>query len=510
MGKKAFRKEEKSVGDFSGPIPLVVKDRIAELIGASPDALTRFEQSYAEHVLSREPENFFQTNSRQAAAQRRIIDGGTDSKMLNEAVDMDYLESIKQRIIEELVSQTKIYIYDGFRGYESGFPALPAGTVMVSKEDVKKIPASLRPELTGELMMVDIPKGSAKAVLECFSLFMNGKTENLRRLAYHEFRKGLDVLDLDEITYEIIGTNKNSMGIWLPKLVEAVQGRAFFKIPKTTVAKVPITLLQLTRQTYERLTPSTIDIVDRWAQKVFGLDEGKDYFIKTGTYSSKFDFRNAKVTGKKEVRELGEYLLYIHFQALQMASRFNRSIYGASTTNEWVVREYIADKENNPCIYKGMPLHTEYRVFVDCDTDQVIGVAPYWEPDTMLKRFGYQQDACSPHNIHDYIIYKSHEKVLMDRYYQNVETVTSHVQEFLPDLDLPGQWSIDVMQNGDDFWLIDMALAANSTFFKKYVPDKMKGKPIPGWLSGLPLALDEVWLPATIVQTFLEDMKETQ
>ncbi|MBR0283080.1 MAG: RICIN domain-containing protein, partial [Oscillibacter sp.] len=30
------------------------------------------------------------------------------------------------------------------------------------------------------------------------------------------------------------------------------------------------------------------------------------------------------------------------------------------------------DKENNPCIYKGMPLHTEYRVFVDFDTDEVL------------------------------------------------------------------------------------------------------------------------------------------
>ena len=41
-------------------------------------------------------------------------------------------------------------------------------------------------------------------------------------------------------------------------------------------------------------------------------------------------------------------------------------IYGVSTTNEWVVREFIPDKEGNPCIYHGLPLHTEYRVFVDC------------------------------------------------------------------------------------------------------------------------------------------------
>ena len=46
-----------------------------------------------------------------------------------------------------------------------------------------------------------------------------------------------------------------------------------------------------------------------------GKREDKEYFIKTGTYSSKFDFRNARVSGPKEVRELGEYLLFIHFHA---------------------------------------------------------------------------------------------------------------------------------------------------------------------------------------------------
>lgn len=50
------------------------------------------------------------------------------------------------------------------------------------------------------------------------------------------------------------------------------------------------------------------------------------------------------------------------------------SIYGAATTNEWVVREFIKDKENNPCIYKGLPLHTEYRVFIDADTKEVLGI----------------------------------------------------------------------------------------------------------------------------------------
>lgn len=41
------------------------------------------------------------------------------------------------------------------------------------------------------------------------------------------------------------------------------------------------------------------------------------------------------------------------------------------------------------------------------------------------------------------------------------------MRDLIPDVDLPGQWSLDIMQNGDDFWLIDMALAANSAFSDK-------------------------------------------
>ena len=85
----------------------------------------------------------------------------------------------------------------------------------------------------------------------------------------------------------------------------AISKQGFFKVPKTRVIKVPITLLQLSRLDYGLLTPGTMDVVDRFCYQAFGLDEDKDYFIKTGTWSSKFDFRNAKVTGAKEVRELG-------------------------------------------------------------------------------------------------------------------------------------------------------------------------------------------------------------
>ena len=233
------------------------------------------------------------------------------------------------------------------------------------------------------------------------------------------------------------------------------------------------------------LTPTTLQIVDNWAMRAFGLDENKTYFIKTGTYSSKFDFRNAKVTGAKEVRELGEYLLFIHFQALQMASPLSKPIiYGACTTTEWVVREYIEDKENNPCIYHGLPLHTEYRVFVDFDTDEILGINPYWDPEVMKTRFANGSDADTNDMKHDYIIYSAHEETLMRRYEENKEKVLEHIQNMLPDVSLEGQWSVDIMQNGDDFWIIDMATADTSALSGCVPAGKLKKSP-EDWLPKL-------------------------
>ena len=157
-------------------------------------------------------------------------------------------------------------------------------------------------------------------------------------------------------------------------------------------------------------------------------------------------------------------------------------IYGVSTTNEWVVREYIPDREGNPTIYKGMPLHTEYRAFVDFDADELLGITPYWDAGIMKERFGNGNDADSPHMIHDYIIYCTHEEILMKRYNENVEQVKKHLEYLIPAIKLEGQWSIDIMQNGSDFWIIDMALAANSALNFCVPKGKLK-------------VIEENWLP---------------
>ena len=433
---------------------LLTKNELAALLKTDVHALAAFEKAYQKEVLNADvfPEDFFETNAKQAGTLFENREELSDDMM-----------KICSNIVDELLEGTKIFTYNN-RKQESFQLSLTKNTP-VSMEQLKTFPQHLRPQLTGTMMQRDINEDASLVVLSYYKKFLNEKDPRKRKSAYEHFRQGLDILDLDPILYEIIGTNKNSIGYWLPPLAEAVSKQDFFQIPDTTVVKVPLSLLQLTRLPYQSLTPATLFIVDEFCKRAFNLNEQKEYFIKTGTYSSKFDFRNAYVHGEKEVKELGQYLLYIHFQALQMASPLcTPSIYGVSTTNEWCVREFIPDLDipKNPCIYKGLPLRTEYRVFVDFDTDQIIGISPYWEPNTMKKRFAHEEDASSPHQVHDYVIYKAHEDTLMGRYNKNKCTVMEHLEDLIKTVNLNGQWSIDIMENGGTFHIIDMALANNS------------------------------------------------
>ena len=462
------------------------KDDIASLLKTSPEVIDAFEKAYQDNVLNIEtPDDFFHVNSRQMAEEMHKNDNDVDTSAL------------VNKIVDEFLTETKVYKYtrpDNNHKHHTEskvFLPLPDDYTPVSREDINSLPPASRPQCTYKLQKRDIGQPSYPMLLMQLNDSMNPKyDERRRKTAYHMFRQGLDILDIDPIMYDIIGMNPISIGHWLPNIVDAVDRESFFKIPSTTIIKVPMNILQLTRCEYQGLTRTTLNIVDKFCYKAFELDENKDYFIKTGTYSSKFDFRNCRVHDPKEIRELGEYLLFIHTQACQMASPLNvdtngkpKSIYGVSTTNEWCVREYIKDVENNPCIYKGLPLHTEYRVFVDFDSDEILSCNAYWDPNTMKKRFAEGADR-SLHDLHDYAIYKSYEDTLMNRYYENKDKVINHLESIVPHIPLSGQWSIDIMQNGHDFWIIDMALAETSAFYNSVSIEKRKPSP-ENWLPDL-------------------------
>lgn len=427
-------------------------DEAAKFIKTSPEALAAFESAYASVETKAEAQH---TPSHCTKSQ------------------------MHDTIVDDLVSKTVTYQYNGKSASIKTYDRPLGASERITPEMIASLPKDERPQLTGNLMKIDIPD-SGLALLKNLKYYLETGNRNF----YHLFRQGLDILDLDPITYQMLDQNPNAMGYWLPRLVQANNEQDFFKIPKTIVTKVPITMLQLTRNDFGNLTDATKSIVNDWAMRVFELDDTKDHFVKTGTYSSKFDFRNAHVPAGQETHELGEYLLFIHYMALQMASPLSKPcIYGVSTTNEWVVREYIKPKDNDTTIYHGLPLHTEYRVFVDCDTDEVLGIHNYWDPDVMNKRFAEMR---SLDDVHDAVTYKANQERLCARYEAHKDSVASHIRDILPFLDLTGQWSIDVMQNGDDFYLIDMAMAENSAFYKDVVAPELRRPTPEDWMPRLP------------------------
>lgn len=436
-------------------------DIIAELLKNNPEQIEVFQSVYEEYEKTDESKNLFQQNA------AKTIE--TQPKFLEVSKELD---KVVNSIVDELLSQSQVWDSE-----KEGVLKLPLPVQHYQLSDAKELSKLGDIQLTGYLCKVDVNASSSDTLLETYRKYL--ETGNIQ--FYHLFRQGLDILDLDYLAYEMLSYDPNSMSKWLPEIAKVAKEKGFFKIPKTKILKVPMTLLQSTRVfEYQSLSPVTIEIINRYIHKVFELDDTKDYFIKTGTFSSKFDFRNAKVTAGQEVKELGSYLWYIQHQASQMASPLNSvCMYGVSSNNEWVVREFVDDVENNPTIYNGLPLHTEYRVFVDFDTNEIIGINPYWDADIMKENFLDVGSSAPSQKHHDYVIYAAHEDVLAKRYEDNKEKVLSEVKKLLPDCKLQGQWSIDIMQNGNDFWLIDMARASESSLSHCVPKEKLKKAPLP-------------------------------
>lgn len=264
----------------------------------------------------------------------------------------------------------------------------------------------------------------------------------------HLLSRTISVSDLTEKLYLRFAKNKNSMFNWLEEVQYALtKTKTELISPKTKVFRLPIELAQFIRLEYQDTSKEDKELFNEVIFHKLELEDGKTYFIKTGTFSSKFQFANAKCS---EPREMGEYF--------QVINNFAMSV-GAGQTIDLVVREYIEDVEDNPTIYNGMPLRTEFRAFVDCDTKELIGIVPYWNPIVMKRALSA---GISDSMEADYQTYLKHENKLMFEYNEYLPKVRKAIQELLPELHLEGKYSIDVMKNGDDLYVIDLALMSES------------------------------------------------
>lgn len=185
---------------------------------------------------------------------------------------------------------------------------------------------------------------------------------------------------------------------------------------------------------------------------------------------------------KTQVLESGE----LHENMLQRDTATVKAILGKkvyfppelNSLIDRIVTELVL--ETRLYIYNGLPLHTEYRVFVDFDTKEILGASPYWRSDVMKNEF---KKVSSPQERHDYVVYKMHEDILNQRYHESVQTVLAELKKVIPRIELTGQWSVDVMRNGNDYYIIDMALAENSAL-NDCVPKNLLRAYPQQWLPG--------------------------
>lgn len=265
---------------------------------------------------------------------------------------------------------------------------------------------------------------------------------------HHLQSRIMSVSDLTPKLYDRLADNPVSLYNWIDAIEYAVAHTDTELIsPKTKTLRLPIELAQFIRLEYQETSESDRELFNQFIFDQFELEDGKTYFIKTGNFSSKFQFANAKCS---EPREAGEYFQVINNFAMML---------GAGHTVDLVVREYIEDVENNPTIYNGMPLRTEFRTFVDCDTGELIGTVPYWHPIVMKRAFKH---GLAESIQEDYVTYQQHEDKLNREYNKHLSRVNKAVLAMLPKLDLKGKWSIDVMKNGDDLYVIDIATMESS------------------------------------------------
>lgn len=211
------------------------RDEIAELLKISPEAFAAFEKEYSVTVLNQVSDDFFRINAKQAASEK---DGILCDEQYNKIGD------IKQRIVDELLSEAEVYSYgnDGTCIHSRSVSGKATNTV--TPEEILSLSEDLRPQFTGSMMLTSgMNFSSGETTAFVYSKYLQEKNQQKKQFLYHLFRQGLDILDYDWLLYQMIGTNPNSIGYWFPALAKSVKLQDFFKIPATTIMKVPMPVL---------------------------------------------------------------------------------------------------------------------------------------------------------------------------------------------------------------------------------------------------------------------------
>lgn len=183
-------------------------------------------------------------------------------------------------------------------------------------------------------------------------------------------------------------------------------------------------------------------------------------FVKNAVFSNKFDAKYCFCNAW----DISDAMNAINETAMEM-------IMGYCGEDELVVRERIPyDPRITPCIYHGLPLRPEFRIFYDFDTREVLYSCNYWEYDYVRPHL---------YDATDLIVFDHERAHIEEEFLHYREVVESMVHNAMREVKgLSGPWSIDIMLKvtpsshirplweRKDFFLIDMAVAEQSAYWE--------------------------------------------
>lgn len=241
----------------------------------------------------------------------------------------------------------------------------------------------------------------------------------------------------------------NNLSFWFPKIKDcgiAVPKTFIFSPPEKVVEAYFMDDIEKDRETvFEYVKDEILPILPM---------EMSVLFVKNGTFSNKYDFSDCRVM--KIAQYLTEKIINQNHTA---------AMYDAGGLSEIVIRGFIGTlpyiRENIPCIYNGMPLRPEFRIFYDFDKKELLYSVNYWD-------YEYCHEAIE-RNITDGIVYNEVYPEIEKFYNEHYKEVENMVLKCMENVQLTGKWSVDIMydEESDMYYLIDMAVAEQSAYWKQ-------------------------------------------
>lgn len=193
--------------------------------------------------------------------------------------------------------------------------------------------------------------------------------------------------------------NLNNYSYWYPKVKDCG-----IKMVDSKVYKIPFDMWREFRNIENKTSQ---DICIKFLKELLNndseLNKHKRYNIKNGAFSNKFDASDCNV----HFNDIPNKFLNIQYMS---------QCYDTGGSTELVIRDYIPyDRQTIPTIYNGLPLRTEFRVFVDFDKNEVLYIVNYWDYDYCYDKL----------DLTDRIIFDYMKEILKNEYESNKEKVIS-------------------------------------------------------------------------------------